>query len=206
MSPKEVPCTSLALLLWACAGSASPATAAGLQDFALSPVAFTQADYVRSEHQYQIPDAILTDAYGKSISLAQELEADEPVMLNFIYTRCTTVCPAMSASFAEVQRQLGPEMRTMRLFSISIDPDYDTPTRLRTYAGQHRAGRGWMLLTGRDAEIVPVRKAFGSYNQDKSGHTPVTFLRAGAQGPWVRIDGPASASQLVAEYRRLQAR
>jgi protein SCO1/2 len=183
-----------------------PVAAAQPAEPAVHPAALGEPSYVRSEHRYQIPDAILTDAYGKSISLAQELEADEPVMLNFVYTRCNTSCPAMSAAFAEVQRQLGPEMRNLRLLSISIDPHYDTPSRLRTYASQHRAGRSWMLLTGREAEIVPVLKAFDSHSSDKSSHLPVTFMRVNAQAPWVRIDGIASAAELIAEFRQLRPR
>jgi len=165
-----------------------------------------QPAYVRSEQHYRIPDAILTDAYGKSISLAQELEADGPVIINFIYTRCATTCPALSGSFSELQRQLGPEMREVRLFTITIDPEHDSPARLREYAKRFRAGSGWMLLTGRRAEIVPVLKAFDAYDEDRSRHRPLTFLHAGPNAPWVRLDGLASATELAAEYRKVTAR
>lgn len=202
MSRKEALSATLSFMLL-CAAFPS---AAAERDSALHHAHYRYSGYDRSERRYHIPDAILTDAYGKSVSLAQELEADEPVMLNFFYTRCTTLCPPMSASFAEVQRQLGREVRHLRLFSITIDPEHDTSSRLRAYASQHRAGPGWMLFTGRRAEIDPVVRAFEGYGGDLEELIPVTYMRTSSRDPWVRIDGLASASQLIAEFRRLQRR
>jgi protein SCO1/2 len=68
---------------------------------------------------------------------------------SFIFTRCDTICPAITARMARVQnrtRQLSP---AFHLVSFSVDPEYDTPERLARYARAHGASpRLWSFLTG----------------------------------------------------------
>jgi protein SCO1/2 len=161
-----------------------------------------QRKYERSVHVYKVPDVTLVDMAGAKVSLASTLRVDAPTFLNFIFTTCTSICPVMSATFAEVQRQLGADSDRVRMISISIDPEHDTPEKLRAFARRHDAGPQWRFLTGTSADIVAVQKAFDAYRGNKMGHEPFTFLRASAVGSWVRIDGLVGAADLVAEYRR----
>ena len=201
MPPSLSRIAALGAALWCIApAGAAPDAVSGRGD-TLHAVLTEAPRYLRSEHHYVIPDAILTDAWGKSISLAQELAAEGPVMVNFIYTRCASPCLVMTEAFAELQRQLGHEPTRLRLFSISSDPDYDTTARMRAYAKSYEPAPGWMLLTGRAAEIVPVQQAFEVFGSNREEHAAVTFLRAGPQAPWVRVDGLVSGSELAAEYR-----
>jgi protein SCO1/2 len=87
--------------------------------------------YTRSVSAYKIPDLKLVDMNGAAVSLREGLAGNEPIMLNFIYTTCSAVCPVMSATFHHVQNQLGPESSKVRMISISIDPENDTPAKLR---------------------------------------------------------------------------
>jgi protein SCO1/2 len=89
------------------------------------------------------------------------------------------------------------------LISISIDPEHDTPARLSAYASSYGASSDWTMLTGSLADSIAVQRAFDVYRGDKMNHLPTTFLLAGADQPWVRLDGLVSANDLVAEYRRL---
>jgi protein SCO1/2 len=89
--------------------------------------------------------------------------------------------------------------------SISIDPEQDTPARLRAYAKKFGAGPEWNHYTGTVASSVAVQKAFGAYFGDKMSHQPVTLLRAAADGRWVRIDGFASSTQMLAELQHAGA-
>ena len=156
----------------------------------------------RSIHVYKVPDVTLLEMTGSKVPLASLLAGDAPIFLNFIFTTCTSVCPVMSATFAEVQRQLGDEAHRVRMISISIDPEHDDPARLREFARKHDAGPGWRFLTGRPDDIVAVQRAFNSYRGNKMSHAPSTYLRMSASDAWVRVDGLASASDLVNEYRR----
>lgn len=172
-------------------------------DMAAMMDAALHAPVVRSTASYQVPEVILHSADGKAVDLRSLLAQDEPLMLNFIFTSCTTVCPVMSGIFAQVQTKLG---KSVRLVSISIDPEYDTPDRLKAYGKRFNAGTQWTMLTGSLADSVAVQKAFAAYRGDKMEHTATTFMRAEPGQPWLRIDGLASADDLVHDYRHLLTR
>jgi Uncharacterized protein SCO1/SenC/PrrC, involved in biogenesis of respiratory and photosynthetic systems len=91
------------------------------------------------------------------------------------------------------------------MVSISIDPEHDTPAKLKEYARKFGAGPQWQMLTGSVENSIAVQRAFNTYRGDKMNHEPATFLRAGKGKPWVRLDGFASAGELVKEYRQLMA-
>jgi len=155
---------------------------------------------------YDVPGMKLVDANGKEVDLANFLDGNEPVMLNFIFTTCTTLCPVMSGTFREVQGKLGVSRKNVRLVSVSIDPENDTPAELAKYATRFKAGAQWTFLTGSAQQSVDVQKAFGVFAGEKMNHTPVTFIKAkGAHDRWLRIDGLASAEQIVKEYDKLKA-
>lgn len=163
--------------------------------------------YTRSVTSYQIPDLKLVDMNGAAFSLREVLGGNDPVMLNFIFTTCTAICPVMSATFFHVQDQLGPESNRVRMISISIDPEHDTPEKLRKYASKYHAGPQWKMLTGSAENSIAVQRAFDSFRGDKMNHAPATFIRAGgADKPWVRLDGFASAPEIIKEYRQLVSR
>ncbi|NTV96130.1 MAG: SCO family protein [Thiobacillus sp.] len=161
--------------------------------------------YVSSQAKYGVPNVTLVDTSGASVPLRKLLDEDRPVMLNFIFTSCGAICPVMSATFAKVQAALGPEADRLRMVSISIDPEYDTPAVLKAYADKYGAGAQWRMLTGSLDSSIKVQRAFDVYRGNKMNHTPLTFLRAKPGQPWLRLEGFASASDLVAEYRRLTA-
>lgn len=174
---------------------------AGLCLLALGPAEHEHhAAYSRSVGRYAPPDVTLTDMGGRRLPLSEAL-GDGPVLLQFIFTTCPTVCPILSSKLADAQDRL-PEAR---MVSISIDPEHDTPARLREYARRFGAGPRWRFLTGSLEDVVAVQKAFGVYRSDKMQHEPSTFLRA-APGPWVRLTGDAGADELVAELRKLAGR
>jgi protein SCO1/2 len=160
-------------------------------------------NYSRSEHDYQLPDLELVNMAAEKTRLLDEVNPGKPVMVNFIFTTCTTICPVMSATFAQVQSELGDDSDELRMISFSIDPEQDTPERLREYAGLFNAGPQWQFLTGSLADSVAVQKAFDVYRGNKMNHEPTTLMKSADSDTWVRIDGLARASDIVAEYHRL---
>jgi protein SCO1/2 len=162
-------------------------------------------NYSRSLHSYELPDLAMLDMDNEKTSLLSEVNIDQPVMLNFIFTTCTTICPVLSATFTQVEQQLGDERDQVRMISITIDPEYDTPARLRAYAERYHAGPQWQYLTGNLQNIVAIQRAFDAYRGSKMSHEPLTFLRVSADAPWVRLNGLASAADVVREYRQLLA-
>lgn len=165
----------------------------------------TSLGYQRSEHDYVVVDIPVVDMQGNRSSLTAELDHDKPVMMSFIFTSCTTICPVLSATFARVQEALGQEAEEVRMVSISIDPEFDTPSRLKEYARLYGAGEQWQFLTGSLDDMVAVQRVFDVYRGNKMNHEPTILLRMAQDEPWVRLDGMVSASELTSEYRRLAA-
>lgn len=169
-----------------------------------APVAGARGDgHQRSERRYRVPDVTLVDEHARAVRLREALDADGPVLVNFIFTTCNAICPVMSGIFARVPRELGEDAERVRLVSISIDPEQDTPARLRAYAARFSAGPGWRFLTGSAADVAAVQRAFDAYRGDKMNHEPLTLLHAGPGRPWIRLDGFASAAALAREVREV---
>ena len=159
----------------------------------------------RSTADYTLPQVKLVRDDGKTVSLPEELDDGRPVVLDFIFTTCATICPVMSQTFAQVQRKLGDARGKVHMVSISIDPEEDTPARLAEYARKFKAGPQWQFYTGTTQASIATQRAFEAYRGDKMNHTPVTLMRAAPGLRWVRLDGFASSDELVKEFHELVA-
>jgi protein SCO1/2 len=151
--------------------------------------------------QPTLADVALVDHRGDETSLRNVLDTDKPVLLNFIFTSCTTICPVMTTGFAQLQDRLGADRADVRLVSISIDPEIDTVETLRSYAERYGAGDSWRFLTGTPASVEAAQRAFGAYRGGKNNHAPVTFFRRSQGSPWQAVDGLSSAEALLRAYR-----
>lgn len=158
-----------------------------------------------STANYTIPPVELVRENGLRVSLPKELDDGRPVVMNFIFTTCETTCPLSSQTFSTFQRKLGSERSHVHMVSISIDPEQDTPARLREYAKRFGAGPQWQHYTGTLKASLTAQQAFGAYRGDKMSHTPLTLLRAAPGKPWIRIDGFVTPDQLLQQYRELLA-
>jgi protein SCO1 len=163
--------------------------------------------YFRSVGHYRVPRVTLLDQTGALVPLVAELSGSGPIILQFIFTTCPTVCPILTHSMSAAQDSNGQGMDGARLVSITIDPEHDTPKRLASYAKEVGAAKGWRFLTGEQAKIVEVLKAFDADFGNKMRHVALTFLKADARARWIRFEGFITPDELLAEYRRLgQAR
>ena len=163
--------------------------------------AAASTELVRTTLNYIVPTITLMRDDGRSVRLADELNDDRPVVLNFIYTTCPGICPLASHIFSQLQRKLGADRDRVHLVSISIDPEEDTPARLREYAQRYGAGPSWQHYTGTVAASLAAQRAFEVYRGDKMGHTPVTLVRTAPGAPWIRFDGFATPDVLLQELR-----
>jgi protein SCO1/2 len=155
----------------------------------------------RRQASYQAPAVAMVDQLGRKVAFDAALDDGRPVILNFIFTSCTTICPVMSQIFAQVQSKLAGELDKVHMVSVSIDPEYDTPARLLAYTRQYGAGSQWDFYTGTTDASTRVQKAFDAYRGDKMNHEALVLVR-GRRGPrWVRLDGFASADAIVEAYR-----
>jgi protein SCO1 len=153
---------------------------------------------------YTVPAVQLVRDDGKVVSLPEEMDDGRPVVLNFIFTTCSSICPLTSQVFAQFQQRLGADSAHVHLMSISVDPEEDTPARLREYAHKFHAGPGWHHYTGTMEASLAAQRAFNVWRGDKMSHTPVTFVRFAPGSPWLRIDGFVTADELLQRYQQLR--
>jgi len=168
--------------------------------------AFSEAKpkYRRSVEKYTVPDVTLVNQDGKKVKLLSLINSGKPVMLDFIYGTCTTICPVLSAGFTNLQNKLGQDaQQKVQLISITIDPEYDTPAVMKDYLKRFRAKPGWDFLTGSREDIDRVMRAFDAYVPNKMAHYPLTLLKAPNSDQWVRIYGMVGMSVLMTEYKEL---
>ena len=156
--------------------------------------------YKRSVERYQVPDVWLINQDGKKVNLKALTEQGQPVVVDFIYGTCTTICPVLSAGFSSFQRKLGPQTGKVRLISITIDPEHDTPKVMKDYLSRYRARPGWDFLTGSRQDIDRVMKAFNAYIPDKMSHYPINLVRSPKDGSWLRLFGLLSSREFMQEY------
>lgn len=101
-----------------------------------------------------VPDFVLVERSGKSTSLADLRGAIW--IADFIYTTCQDTCPLQTAEMAKLQEQLAGQPG-LKLVSISVDPEKDTPQVLSDYANRYKADAGrWLFLTGAKEQITQL--------------------------------------------------
>lgn len=153
----------------------------------------------------QFPDEVLLDQDGKSRKLVSDVLGDRIVVMDFIFTTCTTVCPLLSGIMTGVQGGLG-DAEDVALVSVTVDPGRDTPERLHAYAAKWHAKPGWTFLTGEREHVKRVLEAAGAYTTDFTAHPPMVLVGDGRTGQWVRLNGFPKRAQVLAEVNALRQR
>ncbi|NNU42332.1 SCO family protein [Ramlibacter montanisoli] len=159
-----------------------------------------------SSVRVKLPDTVLTDQHGRAARFKSDFVADRLVLVNFVYTTCTTVCPVQSALFADLQQRLGDRAgREVVLLSVTVDPLRDTPMRLKEFSAQYGAGPGWSFLTGSKQAVDEVLTAFDVYTPNVADHPAVVLVGDPRSGEWTRLFGFPGSEQIMARLGQLQA-
>lgn len=113
---------------------------------------------------------------GNSVRL-RELTAGKACAVQFVFTSCVTICPLLGALFKAVQRDLDEATRRQSLLlSISVDPEHDTPSKLRRFLERHQAGPGWRTLLFPRAELTRLLAVLGEDASSPALHSPQTLI------------------------------
>lgn len=135
------------------------------------------------------PNVALTTHEGEEVHFFDDLIEGKVVAINFIYTRCPDTCPLETAQLVRVQKIMGDRLgKDVFFYSISIDPENDTPQVLKEY--RERFGANWAFLTGDKNDIIKLRKKLGLYIaeiQDGSNNHNVSMIIGNqATGRWMK--------------------
>jgi len=154
------------------------------------------------------PNVELTTQDGKVVRFYDDLIKGKIVAIDLIYTTCQYACPLETARLAQVQKLLGERMgKDVFFYSITIDPDHDTPPVLKAYAEKFGAGPGWLFLTGTQADIDLISRKTGLYSEpdpnNPDGHTPSLLVGNEKTGQWMRnsaLDNPKFMARTIGDW------
>jgi protein SCO1 len=133
------------------------------------------------------PDVEVVTHEGRTLRFYDDLVKDKVFVISFIFTTCKEFCPLAAARLSELQDRLGDAMgRDVFFYSISIDPETDTPERLKEYARTFGAGPGWLFLTGKPSDIQALRYKLGDRSKTLGEHRNEILLGNGGTGGWAR--------------------
>lgn len=150
---------------------------------------------------------------GEHVRFYDDLIRGKIVAVNFIYTSCMFTCPLETARLVQVQRILRDRVgKDIFFYSISIDPDHDTPAVLKEYKQEFDVGPGWTFLTGKREDIDLLALRLGMTDDPRitsgpgpnlDGHTPHLLIGNERTGQWLRnssTDNPGMLAHFLADF------
>ncbi len=165
-----------------------------------------EAEMPQASLHIDLPDAELITQDGQSVQFATDVIGDKIVVVDFVYTTCTTVCPVLSAILRQVQERLDERLgREVLLVSISVDPTRDTPARLKAYSSKLGAQDGWIWLTGNKTVVDGVLKVLGAYTPNFEDHPSMMLVGDGQSHEWGRFLGFPGAEQIMTRIDEFSA-
>src|SRR5215510_2086072 len=152
-----------------------------------------------------VPNVPVVTQDGKTLNFYDDLIKDKIVVLSFIYTSCKDICPLATSRLGEARDRLGDRVgRDIFFYSISIDPEHDTPQRLKQYADAFHAGPGWLFVTGLPEDIQLIRYKFGDRRPDLGDHRNDVVLGNGATGEWQRENALGDLDHFVGAIKAME--
>jgi protein SCO1/2 len=139
----------------------------------------------------------LVDQNGRRVDLYDDLIKNHTVVLNSFFASCTGSCPVMARTFLHLQNKLGDRVGTdVILVSITVDPETDTPEKLKAYAEKMGAKRGWYFLTGSRAEVDAALGKLGQYAEAREAHKNIIVAGNDRTGLWKKALAIAPSEEI----------
>jgi len=153
------------------------------------------------------PNIELITHEGKKVHFYDDLIKGKIVAIELIYTTCEYSCPLETARLVQVQKKLGSRVGSdIFFYSISIDPEHDTPEVLRGYMEKFHVGPGWTFLTGKKKDIDFLSQKIGLYSDpsvNKDGHLAHLLIGNETTGQWMRgsaLDNPSFQARMIGDF------
>jgi cytochrome oxidase Cu insertion factor (SCO1/SenC/PrrC family) len=153
-------------------------------------------------------DTVLVTQEGKRVRFYSDVLKDRVVVISFLFTRCTTACPMIAAKLNQIREKLGDRFgREVHFISLTVDPEHDTPQRLKEFARQHHATHeAWTFLTGNKKDVDQVIARLGQYVENIDGHSTVLIAGNDKQRHWTKIRPDVPPSAVAEKVRQLSGR
>src|ERR1044072_8722451 len=151
-----------------------------------------------SPAQKYFTDVELINQDGKKVRFYSDVLKGKTVVVSAFFTSCTSVCPPMNRNMEKIQEALGDRVgRDVFLVSMTVDPETDTPARMKEYAKKFHAGSGWIFLTGKKENLDWALYKLGQYVENKDDHKTVLIIGNEPTGLSKKAFGMANVTELV---------
>ena len=159
-----------------------------------------------------LANRILYTDRGRKVRFYDDIVRGKVITLNMAYTRCTGSCPAGFSTLRQVQELLGDAMgRDVHMYTLTLDPEHDTPKLLRAARREYGAREGWTFLTGTFDGVEEVRRSLGLFDPDpkvdadRSQHSGVLVLGNDPLQRWSAVPMGFSPERILAALHRVRA-
>ena len=162
------------------------------------------------ERAATLPNVPLVTHEGRAVSFYDDLIRGKVVAINMMYAECEGICPLATSNLVRVQELLGARVgRDLFMYSLTLQPELDTPQRLKEYAEMHDVKPGWLFLTGARADIQQLRYCLGFFDLnpvvdgDRATHTGMVRIGNDVYGRWTTSPALTSPEQIVATIKHV---
>jgi protein SCO1/2 len=152
------------------------------------------------------PNVELRTAQGNSVHFYDDVVRGKVLLIQWMFTHCNRSCPLATPKLLRIQKRLEQRLGdNVRLVSISVDPDHDTPSALKKYASHFRSARNWVLLTGNKNDVDLIRRKLGVYDPDEKRLEHMNVLTVGnePEGQWLAMPVFSSDAEIVRTVMRI---
>ena len=133
------------------------------------------------------PNLPVQNQHGETLNFYDDVIKGKIVVISFIFTRCTDICPLTTSRLAEAAEKLRDELgRTVHFISLSVDPENDTPDKLAGFAAAFHSGPGWQFLTGTYENMRLINDKFGERMSSLTQHRNEILIGNDATVDWQR--------------------
>jgi protein SCO1/2 len=151
-----------------------------------------------------LPNLTVVDQDGRQLTFYDDLIKDKIVVIMFIYTNCTDICPITTARMTQIEDQLGDVLgRDIFIISMTVDPVNDTPERLKAYSKAFGTGPGWTFVTGKPEDIRAINARLGERSKVLSDHRNEIVLGNDVTGEWQRDNVLGDLKRVTTSIREM---
>ncbi len=157
-----------------------------------------EASAQQSPERNYFSDVELINQHGERMRFYSDLLQGKTVIINSFFATCAGVCPVLSGKMMQIQDWLGDRLGDdVHLISITVDPETDTPERLKAFAESFKAKPGWYFLGGDRKNVDWALYKVGQYVENKEAHTNVLIVGNEPAKVWTKAFGLAPTRELI---------
>lgn len=143
-------------------------------------------------------NTLLVNQHGEEFRFYQDLLEDKTVVISVFFTECDEHCTNIIKIMQKIRDSFKDEMgESLRLLSITVDPENDTPKTVEAYSNEYTAGSGWHFLSGDLENVNAILRILGKYVDQRESHDSILLVGNVSTGLWKKVNGLADPGEII---------